>query len=140
MITSELLTKQVDINRIIPECIDLAKASEASLPFQYMHMPLAWWDSFHNGTDSLFGKKRGQNFLGAQSRLEEFFLLIARDGDSLCGAIPLVRHTLKTPKSQGGLCIITFAGDYILLPFQDFVVEPSRRQEVISSFLERIAH
>ncbi len=140
MITSELFTKQVDINRIIPECIDLARAGEAYLPFQYMHMPLAWWDSFNNnGTGFLFGQKRGANFLGVQSRLEEFFLLIGRDGGSLCGAVPLASYTLKMPNGQGELGIITFAGDFLLLPFQDFLVESSRRQEVISSFLERIA-
>ncbi len=140
MITSELLTKQVDINRIIPECIDLARAGEAYLPFQYMHMPLAWWDSFNNnGPDFLFGQKRGKNFLGVKSRLEKFFVLIARDGDSLCGVVPLVRYALKAPKSHNELRIITFAGDFLLLPFQDFVVESSRRQEVISLFLERIA-
>lgn len=138
MITTELLTEQDEINRIIPECIQLAKAENASLPFQYMYMPIIWWETFHTAQDAMFWQKRGKNFLGVQSRLEKFFVLIARDGPELCGVVPLVQYALKIPVGQDELHIITLAGDYVLHPFQDFVVKTSERQEVITSFLEQI--
>ncbi len=138
LITSQLLTEKDDINKVIPECVNLAKAWGAYLPFQYMHMPLVWWDTFNNADDSLFWQKRGKNFLGTQSRLEKFFLLIARDVDSLCGAIPLIEYALKTPSSRDEIRIIAFAGDYVLLPFQDFLIDPKKRQEVMTALLEHI--
>ena len=139
MITTELLTEQDDINRIIPDCIQLAKAENASLPFQYMYMPLAWWETFHSAQDALFWQKRGKNFLGVQSRLEKFFFLVARDDAELCGVVPLVQYALKIPAGQDELHIITLAGDYVLHPFQDFVIDHTERQQVIAAMLGQIA-
>jgi hypothetical protein len=139
MITTELLTEQDEINRIIPECIQLAKAENASLPFQYMYMPLIWWETFHTAQDAMFWQKRGKNFLGVQSRLEKFFILIARDGTKLCGVVPLVQYALKIPAGQDELHLITLAGDYVLHPLQDFVIAHTERQQVIAAMLEQIA-
>lgn len=139
MITTELLTEQDDINSIIQECIQLAEAEKVSLPFQYMHMPLIWWETFHSTQDALFWKNRGKNFLGVQSRLEKFFVLIARDDAGLCGVVPLVQYALKIPADQDELHIITLAGDYVLHPFQDFVINHTGRQQIIAVMLEQIA-
>ncbi len=138
MIITKLLTEQKDINHIIPECILLAQSEKASLPFQYMHMPIAWYQIFHSGED-LFWKKRGKNFLGIQSRLKSFILLIARNGKKLCGVVPLVQYSLKIPHSQNELHIITLAGDYVLHPFQDFVIANAERQQIVAAMLEQTA-
>ena len=139
MINTKLITEQNEIGRIVLECIHLAKAENASLPFQYMHMPISWWETFHSEQNAPFWQKRGKNFLGSQSRLEKFFILIARDGLGLCGAVPLVQFVLKMPAGQSNLNIITLAGDYVLHPFQDFIIAHAKRQEIISVMLEQIA-
>ena len=139
MITTELFTEQEDIKRIVPECIQLARAENAALPFQYMYMPLTWWEMFHSAQNALFWQKRGKNFLGVQSRLEKFFLLIARDSAELCGVVPLVQYALKIPGTQDELPIISLAGDYVLHPFQDFLICHKERQQVITAMLEQIA-
>ena len=140
MITTELLTEQDEINHITPKCIQLAKAENAYLPFQYMHMPTTWWETFRSEPDTLFWQKRGKNFLGRQSRLEKFFILIARDGSSLCGAVPLVQYALKISEGQDALHILSLPGDYVLHPFQDFAVCDKNRQQVITAMLEQIAN
>lgn len=139
MLTTELITEHDDIKRVLPECIKLARAENASLPFQYMYMPLFWWETFHTTKEGQFWQKRGKNFLGILSSLEDLFLLIARDGDDLCGAVPLVRYALHgVPDKDNVYRIIAFPGDYVLAPFQDFLVRTSLRQAIISMFLERI--
>ena len=139
MITTQLLTQQHDIERVLPECIDLAKKTNARLPFQYMHMPLAWWETFKPEDDELFSVKRGKNFLGVQSRLEKFFLLTARCEDELCGVAPLVQFAIKIPASKDEIHIITFAGDYVLHPFQDLVVDPERRLQIVTAILTQVS-
>lgn len=139
MITSELLIAQDDIKAVVSECLQFAKNEQASLPFQYMHMPLAWWETFQPDQDGeLFWQKRGKNFLGVQSRLEKFYLLIARTGKELSGVAPLVQYALKVPASQDEVHIVTLAGDYVLHPFQDFVVTRNNRQEIVSSMLAEL--
>ncbi len=140
MITTKLLTDQEEINRIIPDCIQLAKTENVSLPFQYMVMPLAWWETFSPEENASFWQKRGKNFLGVQSRLEKFFVLIARDGPELCGAVPLVQYALKIPGTQDELNLISLAGDYVLHPFQDFVICHKGRQQIITAMIEQIAN
>ena len=138
MITTQLLTEQKDINQIIPECIQLAQTEKAPLPFQYMHMPTQWYETFYSDQD-LFWKKRGKNFLGIQSQLKNFILLIAKNEKKLCGVLPLAQYTLKISHSQNELLITTLAGDYVLHPFQDFVIANAERQKIIAAMLEQTA-
>ncbi len=139
MIAAELLTEKSAIDRVIPECVRLAREEHAPLPFQYLHMPLAWWETFRSEPGELFWQKRGKNFLGVQSRLEKFFLLTARDGADLCGAVPLVRYALKPSSGREEIHIITLAGDYVLHPFQDFMVRQRGRQQTVAVMLEYLA-
>jgi hypothetical protein len=139
MITTELLTEKESIERIIPECIRLAEAEKAPLPFQYMHMPLLWWETFRDTQNALFWQKRGKNFLGMQSRLERFFVLVAMNEGAIRGAMPLVQYAVKIPAEHEELHIVTLAGDYVLHPFQDIVVDHTQRQPVLAAMLERIA-
>ena len=138
MITTELFIEEHQINYIIPECINLAKSVHAALPFQYMHMPLAWWNTFRCNQQELFYQKRGKNFLGIQSRLEKFFLIIAKDEGELCGFVPLTLLLVKTQAVQNEIKIITLSGDYVLHSVQDFVIRNAGRQQVVKVLLGRI--
>ncbi len=139
MITTQLLTESNDIAAVLPECVKLAEKENAPLPFQYMYMPLTWWETFHSDPGEMFWQKRGKNFLGVQSRLEHFFLLTAHRDKKLCGVVPLVQYALKIQASQDELHIITLAGDYVLHPFQDFLVARSERQEIVTAMFNEIA-
>lgn len=139
MITTELLTEQNDITALLPKCVKLAEKENATLPFQYMHMPFAWWETFHADQGELFWQERGKNFLGVQSRLEHFYLLIARNGKELCGVVPLVQYALKIQASQDEIHIVTLAGDYVLHPFQDFLVAQAERLEIVTSMFNELA-
>jgi len=139
MITTELLTDHNAIKKVVPECNELAETENAALPFQYIHMPIAWWETFSSAPDELFWKKRGKNFLGVQSRLVKFFLLLVRQGTKLCGVVPLVEYALKVPGSQNEMQLITLAGDYVLHPFQDFVIAQDQRQLIITAMFVEIA-
>lgn len=138
MITTELLTDRDDINQIVPASLALAEKSGASLPFQFMHMPLIWWETFQHAQNTLFGQKRGKSFLGVQCRLEKLSVLIAREGETLCGVVPLTTYAVKVTAEQGELHIMTLVGDYVLHPFQDFVVDNVHRQNILAAMLAHI--
>ena len=134
MIKTRIITDRREIEQIIPQCIELARKAGACLPFNYMHLPLLWWDHFNSCDGTIFVKKRGTNFLGAQSWLQRFYLLITEDDNEVVvGAVPLVSYSVKAPGQSSKLRILSFAGDYQLIPYQDFLVLPSMRTEVLSS-------
>ena len=140
MIQVEILTGLDEIKGVIPVCTNLARESGAVLPFQFMHMPFAWWESFKGEDGALFGQKRGRNFLGAQTKLDQLFLMIAKAGNSICGAVPLVLQSIKIPGSSTDLRVLSFPGDYVLIPFQDLLVSSDLREEVIAKFIQEIQH
>ena len=133
-----IITDKKEIAKQIPRCIELAHKVEANIPFHYMHLPLQWWRHFNNTDGTIFGKKRGKNFLGLQSQLQKFYLITVEDNDLLYGAIPLVSYTLKTPDQEGNYRMLAFAGDYITATCQDFLVLPERRYEIIKIILSKL--
>ncbi len=133
MIKTRILTDRKEIERVIPWCVELAHNSGCTFPFNYMHISLLWWDHFNSKDGVAFSKKRGTNFLGAQSHLDKLYLLIAEDNEIVCGAVLLVSFSVKVPEEVKPLRILSFAGDYQLIPYQDFLVLSSMRTNVISS-------
>ena len=134
----KIISNFAEIQQIIPQCIELAHKVKADIPFHYMHMPLQWWRHFNNADGSIFGQKRGKNFLGLQSRLNEFYLLTVEDNEALCGVVPLVSYTLKLPDEEDTYRMLAFAGDYIAATCQDFLVLPEKRSEIIQSILSNL--
>ena len=136
MLKTRIITDRKEIDQILPQCIKLARDTGAVLPFQYIHLPLLWWDHFNSKDGTLFTKKRGTNFLGAQSRLEKFYLLITENDEGIYGAVPFVSYSVKIPKKKQDLRILTFAGDYQLMSYQDFLVAPAIRRKALSSIFK----
>ena len=137
MIRTEIVTEKSNIDSIRHEWLALATQEKAPLPFQYMHMPLVYWDTFHDN-DEPFWKKRGKNFLGLQTSLKKFYLLIARNNDRLCGVLPLIQLSVKVRGKRHNLKIIAICGDYVLHPFQDFLVAEDQRESVLMAMLQRL--
>ena len=138
MLKTRILTDRNEIDEVMPRCIELARKTAAVLPFHYMHLPFLWWDNFHSSNGSFFGEKRGKNFLGAQSRLDAIHLFISEENGEICGATPFVTFCVKIRGRQENLRILSFAGDYVAIPYQDFLVLPSKRAPVLSSILEKL--
>jgi hypothetical protein len=130
-----------DFNKIlqsIPECIKFANRTNANIPFHYMHMPLLWWSYFNNTDGTIFSQKRGKNFLGVQSRLNNIYLLTVKDNGRMCGVVPLASYSLKLPNHQDDYRLLSFAGDYITATCQDFLVDPDLRADVIDIILRQV--
>jgi len=113
----------------------LAHRVAADIPFLYMHLPWQWWRHFNSTDGSLFGQKRGKNFLGLQSRLNEFYLATVEDAGDLCGVVPVVSYIVKLQDEETEYRILAFAGDYISATCQDFLVLPENRSEILQSIL-----
>lgn len=135
---TKIISNFNEILQIIPECEDLAYKVKTDIPFHRMQMPLHWWRHYNNADGSLFGHKRGTNFLGLQSKLNEFYLLIVEDNNALCGVVPLVSYTLRLSDKETDYRMLAFAGDYITATCQDFLVHPEKRYEIIKNILSKI--
>lgn len=134
----KIISNFEDIQQTIPQCMELAHKVKADIPFHYMHLPLQWWNHFNNTDGSIFGQKRGKNFLGLQSRLNKFYLLTVEDNEAMCGVVPLVSYTLKLPDKEGDYRMLAFAGDYIAATCQDFLVLPEKRCEIVQAILSNL--
>lgn len=138
MIKSRILTDRNEIERVIPACVDLAAESGAVLPFNYMYFPFLWWDHFNNLDNTPFSETRGENFLGLQSSLRTFFLIIAEDNGKIVGATPLGEFSVKVSGCIRNLRALSFAGDHQLMPYQDFLVLPSMREDILVSMFGKM--
>jgi hypothetical protein len=136
MIWTELITEIDELKRILPDCLKLAKAENLKLPFQYSYLPIYWGEVFTDKNGKWFSDLRGTNFFGMQSRLEKFYVLIVRDDEKLIGCLPLARFFIRYKGSEKGLHLVTLAGDYMLHPFQDFIVASAWRLQVIQAINE----
>lgn len=110
----------------------------SSLLFHRPEMPITWWKSFNSGDGEPFAKKRGRNFLGTQSWLNDLYYIMIEDEDGLCGSVPVVSYAVRVPNEQDLTRMISFAGDYVLAPFQDFLVSPLKRKETLSLLIQEI--
>ena len=134
MIKIDVLTDRHDIEKIKQEWLELARREKAPLPFQYPFMPLTYWDVFHDDEEP-FWKKRGKNFLGMRSNLHRFYLLTAWYGNELCGVLPLGQFAVMLGGGEQ-INMVAVLGDYVLHPFQDFLVAGDRRQAIIGAMLQ----
>ncbi|HNY66026.1 MAG TPA: GNAT family N-acetyltransferase [Deltaproteobacteria bacterium] len=138
MVTVETITGREEIERYVPLCRELACESGCHLPFQGLRHPLVWWDHFNNADGTDFKSKRGTNFLGVRSRLEKLFLLAARNGQGLCGVVPLVEYSVETAGLRDAVRVITLPGDFFI-PYQDFTVSPGVRGEAVAALLGAVS-
>ena len=134
-----ILTQIELIQQNIPRCIALAQKAGADLPFNFLYLPVLWWRHFNNQDHSVFWQKRGKNFLGNQSILEQMFLLLVEKDDVLCAAAPFVLYRVKTSgNEQGELRVLSYAGDAVLVPYQDVTVDPVVRKPALAALAESL--
>lgn len=138
MIHVRVCTDRSEIDRMAPECARLAEHAGCALPFQYLHMPLLWWDHFSSADGADFNRKRGTNFLGSQSWLNRIALFLAIEDSHLIGAAPFVSYFVKIPGEHKHRRVFTFPGDFQLISYQDFMSAEGRRREVVLSIIDAL--
>lgn len=136
MIQTRLITNPKDIDELLPKCNALASQSGSWLAFNQIVVPLLWWKHFGGDKTLDFGQRRGRNFFGVQSWVEEFHLVVAEDGQSICGVAPLVSTLVKIAGEEHKKRILSFAGDSVLIAYQDLLVSPLNREAIVSLLLE----
>jgi len=138
MIHVRVCTERSEIDGMVPECARLAEHAGCTLPFQYLHMPLLWWDHFSSADGADFHRKRGTNFLGSQSWLNWIALFLVIEDSHIIGAAPFVSYDVKTPGEQKHRRVFTFPGDFQLISYQDFLSAEERRRDVVLSIIDAL--
>lgn len=138
MLTAKVLSDRSEIDELLPQCIHLAREAGCTLPSQYLHVPLLWWDAFSSNDGTEFNRKRGTNFLGARSWLKDLRLLVVMEETSVVGAIPIVSYLVKVPGEENPARVFTLPGDYQLISRHDFIVSASVRKEAIRVLLDSL--
>lgn len=139
MITTRIINDVQEIAALLPQCKSLAREA-GGLPFHQIEVPLLWWKHFNSldGTD--FAGKRGRNFLGLQSWVEAFHLVIAEKENEICGLVPLVSTAVKISAHDPNVRILSFAGDSVLLAYQDILVRMDDREAIIEALFHAITN
>lgn len=134
-----ILTQIESIKQSIPRCIALAKKAGADLAFNYFHLPVLWWCHFNGLDSSAFWQKRGKNFLGTRSTLDQIFLLLVEKDGVLCAAAPFVLYRVRAAgEEQRDLRVLCYAGDSVLVPYQDVTVDPAMQKPALSALVESL--
>ena len=133
-----LISNINEIESFINKSNQIADSFKSDLPFHRLQMSLLWWKHFKCNNGDLFGKKRSKNFFGFQSRLNTFYLIVVKDGDNVCGFAPVASFSVKTQGRKNNIRLISFAGDSVLIPYQDFLVTPQKRIECLSLILTEL--
>lgn len=131
----KVLTEIESIREQVPRCIELARRAGAELPCNFFYPAIHWWNHFNSRDGSAFWKKRGKNFFGNQSTLEQLFLFMVEEDGVLRAAAPFASYRVR-PAGGQRLRILCYAGDQVLIPYQDITVDPSRSRPVLAAFIE----
>jgi hypothetical protein len=119
----------------IGEC---ARKAGSVLPFHRPEIPLTWWTNFQSQNGEPFSGKRGRNFLGANSWLDDFYFLVIEEGNCVNAAIPLAGYSLRIPTMKEHIKMLAFACDSVIIPYQDFLCLPLRREKSINLLITEI--
>jgi hypothetical protein len=118
MITTRIINDAQEIAALLPHCKTLARNAGGNLPFHQIEVPLLWWKHFNSLNGADFAGKRGRNFLGLQSWVEAFHLVVAEKESEICGLAPLVSTAVKISAHDPNVRILSFAGDSVLIAYQ----------------------
>ncbi len=102
-----------DILSRVRTCADRAGSR---LPFHRPELPTTWWEHFNSSDGAQFTEKRGRNFLGARSWLNDLYYVLAGEGEEIAGAIPMASFSVRLLDSHDPIRMLAFAGDYVLAP------------------------
>lgn len=118
--------------------MEFSDEAGGTLPFHRPEMSITWWNKFNSSDGEPFEKKRGRNFLGTQCWMNDLYYVISEDSKGICGAIPVVSNTIRMSKEQDLTRMLSFASDYVLAPYQDFLVSPLKRKETLSFLIQEL--
>ncbi len=121
---------------VLHQLIALSDNAGCTLPFHCPEVPVTWWKHFNSANGEPFAQRRGRNFLGARCWLENFQYIVAREGEEICGAVPTASYSVRLPNGQDNVRMLTFAADYVLAPYQDFLALPGRRREAVCLLID----
>ena len=137
MITTRIINDDQEIAALLPECKTLAR-NAGGLPFHQIDVPLLWWKHFNSLDGADFASKRNRNFFGLQSWVEAFHLVIAEKENEICGLVPLVSTAVKISAHDPNVRILSFAGDSVLIAYQDMLVRLDDREAIVEALFQAI--
>lgn len=139
MIKVHLLRGEEAILPQLPRLQSLVQAAGSTFIFNRPEVPLLWWKHFHGRDGSDFGLKRGRNFLGAKTRLEEILFVVAEREDGYCGLAAMVASEIILKANTPPLKLLSFCADSVILFYQDLLVDPRDRGETLTAMADFLA-
>lgn len=138
MLISRCISDRMEMVGILTNLREMAQHSRCGIGFQYMDLPLMWFDHFNSLDGMTYEKRRGRYFLGAQSRLVKLHLLTVECQGRMVGAVPLASMESRIPGGSRPYQILTFPGDPVLVPYCDFLVREELTCDVVDSLFREI--
>lgn len=129
-----------DIDRLLPSCMELARQNNCNTAFQYMDLPILWFDYFKSENHESYEQKRGRHYIGGRSRLTQLYLVTVTFKNELVGALPLVTLETRVPGDPRTWRILTLPGDPVLVPYCDFLVKRDRASDIIPRIIEEVCN
>jgi len=133
MVHSKLINNIQSLDAYQETVKTLCAKSNADMPFNYLELPFIWWKNFSSSEDSDFGIRRGRNFWGRKSWVKDFKLLLTFEEKSVIGITPFTEIHATMSGRSNTVKMLTFTGDSVLIAYQDFLVDTSKRSEALSS-------
>ena len=139
MIKVGIAKGEEEIRKALGRSRELLEASGSTLLFNRPEVPLLWWKHFHGRDGADFGTRRGRNFLGVKTRLEEVVFLIAERDGAPCGMAALVASEVFLKANAPPLKLLSFCADSVILFYQDLLVHPDGRREILAALVDALA-
>jgi hypothetical protein len=118
----------------------LADASGSTFLFNRPEVPLLWFKHFGGKDGADFGTRRGRNFYGARTRVEEILYAIAEGPDGrACGMAALAASEVTLKANAPPLRLLSFCADSVILFYQDLVTLPEGREATVEALAEAMA-
>ena len=108
------------------------------LPFNRIQLPLLWFKYFSSKNGLDFGTSRGRNFLGLKSWLLQPCFIIAEKNEELVGIAPFFKSRVLLKGSKDTISILSLCPDSGLIFYQDLLIDPEQKTEVISEIFRQI--
>ncbi|MDQ3000590.1 MAG: GNAT family N-acetyltransferase [Fibrobacterota bacterium] len=133
MIQIHLLRGEEAILPFLPRLQPLVQSAGSTFIFNRPEVPLLWWKHFQGRDGSDFGVKRGRNFLGVKTRLEEILFVVAEREDGPCGLAAMVASEVMLKANTPPLKLLSFCADSVIVFYQDLLVDPRDRGTTIAA-------
>jgi hypothetical protein len=119
---------------------DLAVASGSTFLFNRPEVPLLWFKHFGGKDGADFGARRGRNFYGARTRVEEILYAVAEGPDGrACGMAALAASEVTLKTNAPPLRLLSFCADSVILFYQDLVALPDGREATVEALADALA-